>query len=470
MMSAYRILIVEDDKKMRDGLQYVMKKEGYFTDVSASGEEAFRCLKTSSYDLIISDMKLPGIEGLDVLRAVKNFDKNIGFIIITAYGTVTTAVESMKEGADDYVLKPFDMEELKFVVKKVFEKRELLTKNILLQSQLEKKYRFENIIGTSEGLIKVFKLIKQVANSKTIILVRGETGTGKELAARAVHILRNGARQKFVAINCAALTANLLESELFGHTKGSFTSADREKTGLLELADGGTVFLDEISEMPLDLQAKLLRVLQERRFRKVGGLEEIECKATLIASSNRNLLQEVENGRFRRDLYYRLCVCPIPLAPLRAESRKEDILLLAEYFIQTSTICPEKKGKIKGLTSMAAEMLTRYHWPGNVRELKNVIERAILLEAGDRIGTANLLLNPALAFEMDQAEGNANSLRIKDFSLEKAEKELVKKALDEAGWQKSRAASLLGITRATLYAKVKQYNLQEPEKKPQPVL
>jgi len=328
-----------------------------------------------------------------------------------------------------------------------------------------------SIVGKSKAMMQTLRMVRLVAQSNcNPVLIVGETGTGKELAARAVHILRNGARQKFVAINCAALTANLLESELFGHTKGSFTSADREKTGLLELADGGTVFLDEISEMPLDLQAKLLRVLQERRFRKVGGLEEIECKATLIASSNRNLLQEVENGRFRRDLYYRLCVCPIPLAPLRAESRKEDILLLAEYFIQTSTICPEKKGKIKGLTSMAAEMLTHYHWPGNVRELKNVIERAILLEAGDRIGTTNLLLNPALAFEMDQSEDNANSLRIKDFSLEKAEKELVKKALDEAGWQKSRAASLLGITRATLYAKVKQYNLQEPEKKPQPVL
>lgn len=328
-----------------------------------------------------------------------------------------------------------------------------------------------SIVGKSKAMMQTLRMVQLVAHSNcNPVLIIGETGTGKELAARAVHILRNGAQQKFVAINCAALTANLLESELFGHAKGSFTSADREKTGLLELAGSGTVFLDEISEMPLDLQAKLLRVLQERRFRKVGGLEEIECKATLIASSNRNLLQEVENGRFRRDLYYRLCVCPIPLAPLRAESRKEDILLLAEYFIQTSTICPEKKGKIKGLTSMAAEMLTHYHWPGNVRELKNVIERAILLEAGDRIGTANLLLNPALAFETDQPQDNATTIKIKDFSLEKAEKELVKKALDEAGWQKSRAASLLGITRATLYAKVKQYNLQEPEKKPQPAL
>jgi transcriptional regulator with PAS, ATPase and Fis domain len=301
------------------------------------------------------------------------------------------------------------------------------------------------------------------------ILIVGETGTGKELAARAVHILRNGSDQKFVAINCAALTANLLESELFGHTKGSFTSADREKTGLLEMAGAGTVFLDEISEMPLDLQAKLLRVLQEQKFRKVGGTDEIECKATLIASSNRNLMQEVEVGRFRRDLYYRLCVCPIPLAPLRAESRKEDILLLAEYFIQNSNICPEKKGKIKGLTAMAAELLTRHQWPGNVRELRNVIERAILLEVSERIGTSNLLLNPGSMFDHECPEIEQNRIPIKDFSLEKAEKELVKKALEEAGWQKSRAASLLGITRATLYAKVKQYNLQEPEKSPQTV-
>lgn len=324
-----------------------------------------------------------------------------------------------------------------------------------------------SIVGKSRAISQSLQMIRMVAQSAcNPILIVGETGTGKELAARAVHILRHGSDQKFVAINCAALTANLLESELFGHTKGSFTSADREKIGLLELAGAGTVFLDEISEMPLDLQAKLLRVLQEQKFRKVGGTEEIECKATIVASSNRNLFQEVEVGRFRRDLYYRLCVCPIPLAPLRAESRKEDILLLAEYFIQTSNICPEKRGKIKGLTAMAAELLTRHHWPGNVRELRNVIERAILLEASERIGTSNLLLNPGSMFDH---EGQQNRIQNKDFSLEKAEKELVKKALEEAGWQKSRAASLLGITRATLYAKVKQYNLQEPEKTPQTI-
>ena len=318
-----------------------------------------------------------------------------------------------------------------------------------------------SIVGKSPAIHRSIRMIRLVAQSTcNPILIVGETGTGKELAAQAVHLLRHGSDSKFVAVNCAALTATLLESELFGHVKGAFTSADRDKTGLLELAGNGTIFLDEISEMQPDLQAKLLRVLQEKTFRKVGGSEEIECRATIIATSNRNLLKDVELGKFRQDLYYRLSICPIVLSPLRCETRKEDILLLAEFFIRNSTICPEKKGRIKGLTKLAAETLLRHPWPGNVRELRNVIERAILLEASERIGTSTLILNPE-HFDQPQTE-EAFSVGLKDFSLEKAEKELVKKALEEAGWQKTRAASLLGITRATLYAKVKQYNIQEP--------
>jgi transcriptional regulator with PAS, ATPase and Fis domain len=326
-----------------------------------------------------------------------------------------------------------------------------------------------SIVGKSPAIQRSIRMIRLVAQSTcNPILIIGETGTGKELAAQAVHLLRHGSDSKFVAVNCAALTATLLESELFGHVKGAFTSADRDKTGLLELAGNGTIFLDEISEMQPDLQAKLLRVLQEKTFRKVGGSEEIECRATIIATSNRNLLKEVELGKFRQDLYYRLSICPIFLSPLRCETRKEDILLLAEFFIRNSTICPEKKGRIKGLTKLAAETLLRHPWPGNVRELRNVIERAILLEASERIGTSTLILNPE-HFTQPQTE-DAFSVGLKDFSLEKAEKELVKKALEEAGWQKTRAASLLGITRATLYAKVKQYNIQEPVmEQPQPV-
>jgi len=309
------------------------------------------------------------------------------------------------------------------------------------------------IVGRSEAVRGTLELIELVAQSQcNPVLVTGETGTGKELVAKAVHMIRHADRP-FVAVNCAALTATLLESELFGHIKGSFTGADRDKVGLLEYAGEGTLFLDEISEMPLDLQAKLLRVLQERTFRKVGGVKDLPCQATIIASSNRNLRKEVEEKRFRQDLYYRLNICPIEIAPLRSPERREDIRLLADYFLRTSTICSHRPTRVSAITPLALEALQRHDWPGNVRELRNVIERAILLESTDRIGLRSIVI------ESSQAGAPAGS-RTRDFSLEKAERELIARALHETGWQKTQAASLLGITRATLYAKVKQYNIQ----------
>jgi DNA-binding NtrC family response regulator len=320
-----------------------------------------------------------------------------------------------------------------------------------------------SIVGKSPSMTNSLKMIKIVAKSAcNPVLVIGETGTGKELAAKAIHILRHGSSSKFVAVNCAALTANLLESELFGHVKGSFTSADSEKTGLFEIAENGTIFLDEISEMPLDLQAKLLRVVQEQTFRKVGGTKEIKCNATVIASSNRNLLREVEAGKFRKDLYYRLSVFPITLAPLRHPERKEDIPLLAEYFLRTSVVAPDKTPKIKSLTKLAIETLKNHDWPGNVRELCNVIDRAILMETTDKIGCNNLLLTDDLLMENPESSAICG---FKDFSLENAEKELIGRALQESNGQKTRAAALLGITRATLYAKVKQYNIPTANQK-----
>ncbi|MFH1614605.1 MAG: sigma-54 dependent transcriptional regulator [Planctomycetota bacterium] len=314
--------------------------------------------------------------------------------------------------------------------------------------------------GLSRAMAEALKMINLVAESScNPVLVLGRTGTGKELAARAVHSIRQGDRSKFVAINCAALTANLLESELFGHAKGSFTGADREKIGLFELAGEGTVFLDEISEMPLDLQAKMLRVIQEKSFRKVGGVKDIPCKATIIASSNCDLQSLTAKGRFRSDLYYRLAVCPIVLSPLKSPDRREDIKLLSEYFLKTSDICPGKNEKISSLTPLALEALEKHDWPGNVRELKNVIDRAILLETTNKIGLSSLTLN----MESCQTDaGKDNSGVTKDFSLERAERELIGRALREANWQKTKAACLLGITRATLYAKVKQYNIEQP--------
>jgi len=314
------------------------------------------------------------------------------------------------------------------------------------------------IVGRSKAIMNSLKTIKLVAASRcNPVLVVGETGTGKELAAKAVHTLRSAGR-RFVAVNCAALTANLLESELFGHVKGAFTGADREKTGLFELAGTGSIFLDEISEMPIDLQAKLLRVLQEKTFRKVGGTKDIICRATIIASTNRDLKEQVRENKFRQDLFYRLNICPVSIAPLRAPERKNDIELLATYFLKSSTICPDKTKKVTAITKLAMEALHRHDWPGNVRELQNVIERAILLETTNKIGLTSIVIDP---LNYSQSAENSVADQAKDFSLAKAERELIARALKETGWQKTQAASLLNITRATLYAKIKHYNIEE---------
>lgn len=314
------------------------------------------------------------------------------------------------------------------------------------------------VVGRSVAMCDELRMIKLVANSRcNPILIIGETGIGKEHAARAVHQVRHS-HEVFVAVNCAALTAGLLESELFGHVKGAFTGADHDKAGLFEVAGSGTIFLDEVSEMPLDLQAKLLRVLQERTYRRVGGVADLRCRATVVASSNRNLKEEVDAGRFRRDIYYRLSVCPIVLAPLRSSRRRDDILLLADYFLRHSDICPAKQGKIRSLTRLASEALKRHDWPGNVRELRNVIDRAILLETTDKVGLSSIVIDPEAKEHHGQAGMFANETN--DFSLSKAERELIARALNETGWQKTQAASLLGITRTTLYAKVKQYNIE----------
>lgn len=313
------------------------------------------------------------------------------------------------------------------------------------------------IVGKSASIRQTLKTIKLVASSRcNPILIVGEMGTGKELAAKAIHDHRCPDKE-LITVNCASLSANLLESELFGHEKGAFTSADREKTGLLELAGEGSIFLDEISEMPIELQAKILRVIQEKTFRKVGGTKEVLCQATIIASSNRNLAEEVLARRFRGDLYHRLSIFPVVLSPLRAGDRREDVRLLAEYFLKTSAICPEKTGRITSITQLALEVLEKYDWPGNVRELRNVIERAILLETTNKIGLNSIVINPEKPEDLCNKDSGE---KIKDFSLAKAEQKLIARVLRETNWQKTKAAELLGISRATLYAKVKQHNIE----------
>lgn len=324
---------------------------------------------------------------------------------------------------------------------------------------LDEQAKQLGFVGKSKASTEALKKIRIIAESNcNPILITGQTGTGKEVAANAIHKLRTPGKP-FVALNCAALTANLLESELFGHIKGAFTGASSEKKGLIEAAKDGTIFLDEISEMPSEMQAKLLRVIQEKSYRKVGGTQNLKCNATIIASSNRRLEKAIEKGDFRKDLYYRLNIFPVNLKNLSNPDRKEEIKLLAEYFIQNSDICPNKKRKIKGMTRMAEEALTEYDWPGNVRELKNVIERAIMLENTEKIGLSSLIIHKDEHHE--EPKKNTQHHPAKDFSLEKAERELIARALQETGWQKTRAAALLGITRATLYTKVKQYNLKK---------
>lgn len=452
-------LLVVGRRPQAQQLARTFTKKLYAADDSA---DIWPLVKSVEPDLIIFDHDIPHDELYISLRSLQENQPEIPVVVVCPNANQDVKEMLLKAGAFDILHHYEDISHMQQVIDRV-KGKDASGRSDFFASECPTSV---SIVGKSSAIKRTVRMIKTVALSAcNPVLIVGETGTGKELAAQAVHAIRHDSDDTFVAVNCAALTANLLESELFGHAKGSFTSADREKTGLLELANQGTIFLDEISEMPIELQSKLLRVLQEKTFRKVGGTKEIKCNATVIASSNRNLLKEVENGNFRRDLYYRLSVCPIVIPPLRSKERSEDITLLAEYFIQHSEICPKKRGQIAGLTKLAAEALSRYHWPGNVRELRNVIERAIMLEESDRIGTTNLLLN-ADYFESEHATTQINSgtETTKDFSLERAEKELVAKALHEAGWQKTRAAALLGITRATLYAKVKQYDIQQPAK------
>lgn len=479
MSLLHRIVVVGKQPK----LQQLAQQVGQEIFVADDLAEALDIVEAVNPELTVFDDSFTPSHIREFLDKTDKNSRNVPVVVIGGVENGAAArTQFIQMGAYDYVQKSTDCNQLRQIAAGI--------KNLPKSSGPDKGpspfFVDENaaavsMVGRSRAFVKTLGMIRLVAASKcNPVLIVGETGTGKELAAKAVHTLRNPDGQ-FIAVNCAALTANLLESELFGHVKGSFTSADREKIGLLELAGCGTILLDEISEMPSDLQAKLLRVLQEKTFRKVGGIRDILCNATIIASSNRNLYKEMKANRFRRDLYYRLNICPVLIAPLRSPDRREDIPLLAEYFLQTSTICPEKSQKITCLTKFAMEVLEKHDWPGNVREVHNVIDRAILLETTDKIGLSSIVFDPAECDEFADSQSGVprqlDSLRqspfswadgshgagqlVRDFSLAKAECELIARALQETGWQKTQAATLLGITRATLYAKVKQYNIRK---------
>jgi len=474
-MSLRRIVVVSREAEVQQLAQQVSQEVFVADDLA----ETLDIVKTVNPDLILFDHRFSPSHIREFLNvATENFIDIPAVIVGNDENSAGSSIEFIQMGACDYLRGSQDYGRLQQIVSQI-------KKSKVVGSQIYTSVFFADdfaasvcMVGRSRAFVKTLAMIRLVAASRcNPVLIIGETGTGKELAAKAIHILRHP-NEQFVAINCAALTANLLESELFGHVKGSFTGADRDKTGLLELAGAGTAFLDEISEMPLDLQAKLLRVLQERTFRKVGGVTNITCSATIIASSNRNLYTEMKAHRFRRDLYYRLAICPVIIAPLKSPDRREDIPLLADYFLKTSTICPEKNSSITSLTKLAIEALQKHDWPGNVRELRNVIDRAILLETTDKIGLSSIVIEPTESvmspapiepshtFSDSFKQGTFDEQQlvrghIKDFSLSKAERELIARALQETGWQKTQAAALLGITRATLYAKVKQYNIKK---------
>ena len=377
----HTILVVDSERSMREFLSIMLERDGYSVVTKDNGSDAIEFIKGHDLDLIIADIGMPKITGIDILRESVALHPKTPVIMITAFASTEVAIEAMKLGAYDYITKPFNVDETKIIIKNAIEKKRQLDENISLKEELKGRYQFSNIVGKSDKIQKVFELIMKVANSKSSVLITGESGTGKELVARAIHYNGDRKDKPFVSISCGAIPETLLESELFGHQKGAFTVDDSDKKGLFEIADGGTFFLDEVSEAPLSIQAKLLRVLQEKEFKRVGGVKDIKVDVRVIAATNKNLRELIAEGKFREDLYYRLNVIPVELPPLR--ERKEDIQLLANHFIGKYNVINKKD--IKGIEPKAMEIIERYKWRGNVRELENVIERAVTLEIGNVI-------------------------------------------------------------------------------------
>jgi two-component system response regulator PilR (NtrC family) len=454
-----RILVVDDERSMRELLAIVLRREGYEVVLADSGRAAVEALGRERVDLLISDIKMPDLSGVEVLRAAKDIDRDILGIMITAFASTDTAVEAMRLGACDYLSKPFDIDLLRMKVREKIENRQLRQENVLLKRTLGLSHQFSNIIGRSEAMLQVFKMIETVARTNSTILLTGESGTGKGLVAQAIHYHSLRRDKPLVALNCGAVPEALLESELFGHMRGAFTGAEANKKGLIEVAEHGTIFLDEIGEMPAAMQVKLLRVLQERRFRRVGGLEELQADIRVIAATNQDLTRLVAEGRFREDLYYRINVIPISLPPLR--ERREDVPLLAEHFLAKYR---EQMGKaISGISGDAMELLMAYDWPGNIRELENVIERAVALELTPAILPESL---PAgIRGEPGRRAGHGpETLPDSGFDLEAHVKEIergyIAEALKRANGVQVKAAELLGMSFRSFRYYVKKYNLR----------
>jgi DNA-binding NtrC family response regulator len=456
-MSETKILVVDDESKVREYFSEFLKREGFDVHTAENGEIAINMTRQGLYDVILIDLNMPKVDGMAVLRhLVDHLQDSIG-IILTGHATIKNAVEAMKIGAYDYLTKPVKMEEVLMVINRALEFRDLRRENLALKKQLKNKYKFENFIGDSPQMNKVFRVIEKVADTDSTTLILGESGTGKELVARALHYHSRRRDKPLVPVNCGAIPEDLLESELFGHEKGAFTHAIKTRIGRFELADGGTIFLDEVAEMSPHLQVKLLRVLQEQEFERLGATKTIRCDVRILAATNKDLDKLVEEGSFREDLYYRLKVIPIEIPPLR--DRRSDIPLLVHHFLENIT--RNRKKKIKGIAKEVMRAFMSYDWPGNVRELENIIERMVILTEGtsltmddvpEKISHKQISDQPIKAVIPD--EGISLSSAINEY-----ERQLIISALEKAEWVKNRAAKLLNMNRTTLVEKIKKQGI-----------
>jgi DNA-binding NtrC family response regulator len=454
-----RILIADDHDAIRRGLVRGLTEAGHEVDEASNGNAAIERLHDGYYDVVLSDLKMGGSDGMDVLRTTRALHPTTAVILMTAFGTVNTAVEAMKIGAFDYVQKPFEIEEMEVKIEKALEVRRLKTEIEYLRDAQQDRYDFDRIVGSSPALQRVLDIVKKVAKSNTTVLIRGETGTGKELIAGAIHHNSLRTSRNFVKVNCAALQENLLESELFGHEKGAFTGADKQRIGRFEQSDGGTLFLDEIGDMSASTQAKILRVLQEHEFERLGGTRTLRVDVRLIAATNRDLPAMVQAGHFREDLYYRLNVVSIEMPPLR--ERKDDIVPLANTFIRK--FAGELKKKIDGLETDAQKLLMRYNWPGNIRELENTIERAMLLAEGRAIAGGDLRLGETpTAGGSGRDQASIVKIPPTGIPLEDVERFALVEALKMSNWVQKDAAELLSISPRVMNYKIKTLGIEFP--------
>ncbi len=452
-MANEKILVVDDEESMCDFLSIMLKKQGYQITTALSAKEGLKKLAKEAYEVVISDLKMKEMNGLELIDEINKKETVPTVIIMTAFATIESAIEALKKGAFDYIIKPFKVDEIKLAVARALEQRKIRTENVYLKKQLKKREGFGEIIGKSEILMEVLSQVRKIADSDSTVLLTGESGTGKELVARAIHQQSYRSEKPFITVNCGALPEGLLESELFGHIKGSFTGAIKDKDGLFKVASEGVFFLDEVGEMSPRIQVKLLRVLQEKEIVPVGGTSPIKVDIRLIAATNADLENEVSMGRFRKDLFYRLNVIPINIPPLR--ERKEDIPLLIDYFLKRYGQEPD--GQEKKISAEAKKILCNHNWPGNIRELENILERAVTLQDD------NTIVEKDLPEKIIKGQGRvlAKTKELENPTLETIEKAYIFWILRESGWQKQRAAEILGIDPSTLYRKIEKYELKD---------